>query len=184
MKLTGPEAVPPLASGSIEPRIFERLIPEPGAAAEDHPLLGVPLEDRLHRVLDPEDEAGRALRALLEADVEPHRRVEGRHLVEQDVGQLGLERRRVLVGGEVAALAAPAAIVPGDPADHLLDRVLARGRSELAAEVLLGDDVGRVLRPAFGNSTSRCSNETLSPWPIRASRSSHSTGSNGCSPAS
>src|SRR5919107_1360134 len=29
MKLTGPEAVPPLASGSIEPRILERLMPEP-----------------------------------------------------------------------------------------------------------------------------------------------------------
>src|ERR1700716_3061646 len=29
MKLTGPDAVPPLASGSDEPRIFERLIPEP-----------------------------------------------------------------------------------------------------------------------------------------------------------
>ena len=29
MKLTGPEAVPPLASGSIEPRIFDRLMPEP-----------------------------------------------------------------------------------------------------------------------------------------------------------
>ena len=29
MKLTGPEAMPPLESGSIEPRIFERLIPEP-----------------------------------------------------------------------------------------------------------------------------------------------------------
>src|ERR687886_1009353 len=29
MKLTGPDAVPPLLSGSIEPRIFERLIPEP-----------------------------------------------------------------------------------------------------------------------------------------------------------
>src|SRR5215218_9919632 len=29
MKLTGPDAIPPLESGSIEPRIFERLIPEP-----------------------------------------------------------------------------------------------------------------------------------------------------------
>src|SRR5690349_16840822 len=29
MKLTGPLAVPPLASGSIEPRMLERLIPEP-----------------------------------------------------------------------------------------------------------------------------------------------------------
>src|SRR5829696_1782701 len=29
MKDTGPEAVPPLDSGSVEPRMFERLIPEP-----------------------------------------------------------------------------------------------------------------------------------------------------------
>src|SRR4029079_9032135 len=29
MNDTGPEAVPPLLSGSIEPRIFERLMPEP-----------------------------------------------------------------------------------------------------------------------------------------------------------
>src|SRR5450755_2928984 len=29
MKLTGPDAVPPLDKGSIEPRIFDRLIPEP-----------------------------------------------------------------------------------------------------------------------------------------------------------
>ena len=29
MKETGPDAVPPLASGSIEPRMFERLMPEP-----------------------------------------------------------------------------------------------------------------------------------------------------------
>src|SRR5919198_2846964 len=29
MKLTGPEAIPPLESGSMEPRILERLMPEP-----------------------------------------------------------------------------------------------------------------------------------------------------------
>ena len=29
MKETGPEAVPPLPSGSIEPRMLERLMPEP-----------------------------------------------------------------------------------------------------------------------------------------------------------
>src|ERR1700741_5209568 len=29
MKETGPDAVPPLASGSIEPRMFERLMPDP-----------------------------------------------------------------------------------------------------------------------------------------------------------
>jgi hypothetical protein len=29
MKDTGPEAVPPFVSGSIDPRMFERLIPDP-----------------------------------------------------------------------------------------------------------------------------------------------------------
>ena len=52
MNETGPLAVPPLERCSIEPRMFDRLIPEPGAAAEDLALLGVPVEDRLHRVLD------------------------------------------------------------------------------------------------------------------------------------
>ena len=33
-----------------------------------------------------------------------------------------------------------------------------------------------------GNSTSVCSKETVPPWPMRASRSSHSTVSNGCTP--
>jgi hypothetical protein len=37
MKLTGPEAIPPLERGSIEPRILERLIPEP-----DPPLKMIP----------------------------------------------------------------------------------------------------------------------------------------------
>src|SRR6476646_1424679 len=34
----------------------------------------------------------------------------------------------------------------------------------------------------FGNSTSSCSNAMRSPWPMRASRVSHSTVSNGCTP--
>ena len=36
----------------------------------------------------------RALRLLLDADVEPDRRVEGHLLVDEQVGQLGLEGRR------------------------------------------------------------------------------------------
>jgi hypothetical protein len=98
-----------------------------GAAAEDHALLGVPVEDRLHRVLHAEDEAGAALRVLLEADVEPDGRVEGGHLVQQDVRQLVVERAGVLFAGEVAAAATPARDRPGDAADHLLDRALALG---------------------------------------------------------
>src|SRR5919201_987711 len=67
---------------------------DPGAraAAEDDPLAADPVEDRLHRVLDREDEASTTLRALLEADVEPDRRVEGCELVDEDRLQLGLER--------------------------------------------------------------------------------------------
>ena len=94
-----------------------------------------------------EDEAGRALRVLLEADVEPDRRVERRHLVEQDVGELVLEGVGVLGRGEVAALAAPAGDRAGHAPDHLLDGALALVRARAAAEVLLGDDVGGVLRP-------------------------------------
>ena len=141
-----------------EPALRQRLLggadvrqvdPRPGAAAEDHPLLGVPVEDRLYVVLDAEDEAGRALRLLFEADVEPHGAVEGRLLVQQDVGQLVLEGVGVDVAREVAALTAPRRDRPGDAADHLLHRVLALRRSELSTEVLLRDDVGRVLRPAL-----------------------------------
>src|ERR671911_686004 len=124
MNDTGPEASPPLDSGSFE--------------------------DRLHVVLDAEDEAGRALGSLLEADVEPHGAVEGRLLVQQDVGQLVLEGGDVLVAREVAALAAPAGDRPGDAADHLLHRALALRRADLVAEVLLGDDIGRVLGPRLG----------------------------------
>src|SRR5262249_3327869 len=118
-----------------------------GTAAEDLALLGVPVEDRLHRVVDAEDEARAALRVLLEADVEPDRRVERRHLVKQDVAELGLEGVAVLGGGAVPARPPPVRDRAGDAADHLLDRALARGRVELAAEVLLADDVRRVLRP-------------------------------------
>jgi hypothetical protein len=93
---------------------------------------------------------GRALRLGLDPDVEPDRRVEGGLLVDQQVGQLGLEGLGVGVGGEVAVLAAPARDGTGDPVHHLAYRVLALRGAEGAAEVLLGDDVGGVLRPAGG----------------------------------
>jgi hypothetical protein len=86
---------------------------------------------------------------LLEADVEPDGGVERGGLVEKDVGELGLEDVGVGGAGEVAAVAAPAGDRAGDAGDHLLDRGLAFGRAHPAAEVLLGDDVGRVLGPAL-----------------------------------
>jgi len=108
----------------------------------------VRLADSARMLADVElDTAGAALRLLLEAHVEPDRRVERRHLVQQDVAELGLERVAVLLAGEVAALAAPVGDRAGDPVDHLLDRPLARRRVELATEVLLRDAVRRVQRP-------------------------------------
>ena len=150
MKLTGPEAIPPLASGSIEERIFERLIPDP-----EPPLKMIPswvFQSRIDSIVSSTERMKQAEHCCSPpraAHVEPHRAVEGRLLVEQDVGQLGLEGVGVLVGCEVAALAPPAGDRPGDPGDHLLHRALALRRAELAAEVLLGDDVGRVLGPAL-----------------------------------
>ena len=117
------------------------------AAAEDDALAADPVEDRLHRVVDREDEAGGALRLLLEADVEPDRAVERGVLVDEDRLQLGLERLGLVVVGEVAALLAPGDGRVDDAADHLLHARLALRRGEPAAEVLLRDDVRRGLRP-------------------------------------
>src|ERR1044072_8510404 len=91
LKLAGPGGDPPIGGGLDRAAEVEEVDPGAGAAAEDLALLGVPVEDRLHRVLDAQDEAGGALRALLEADVEPDGAVEGGLLVQKDVGELGPE---------------------------------------------------------------------------------------------
>ena len=124
--------------------------PRARAAAEDHALAADPVEDRVHRVVDREDETRRALWLLLEPDVEPHGRVERCDLVDEDRLQLRLERLGLLVGREVAALAAPAADRVDDSADHLLHGALTLGRGHAAAEVLLRDDVRGRLRPEAG----------------------------------
>src|SRR5581483_10278200 len=74
-------------------------------------------------------------------------RIERRHLVDEDRLQLVLERLRLLLALEVAALAAPGADRRDDAADHLAHRALALRRGHAAAEVLLRDDVRRGLRP-------------------------------------
>src|SRR5512146_168308 len=118
-----------------------------GAAAEDDAFAPDPVEDRVHRVLDREDEARAALRLLLEADVEPDGRVEGGELVDEDRLELGFEGVGLLLGREVAVLAAPGGDRVDDAPDHLLDAALALGRGHAAAEVLLRDDVGGGLAP-------------------------------------
>ena len=86
------------------------------------------------------------------------------------------ERARVLVGGEVAALATP-----------VRRSFRRRGRSSPSPSARASGEpiwprkyFWATMLVAFcdqlaGNSTSRCSKATWSPWPMRASRSSHST---------
>jgi hypothetical protein len=99
-------------------------------------------------VVDREDEAGAALLGRVgNADVEPDGRVEGRLLVDEQVGELLGEDPSVLVGREVAVLGAPA----GDRVDHaaheLPDGGLTLRRVEGSTEVLLRNDVRGVLGP-------------------------------------
>ena len=155
----------------------------PGAAAEDDALTPDPVEDRVHRVLDREDEARRALRLLLEADVEPHRGVERGELVDEDRLELGLEGLGLFVVREVAALTAPAGGRVDDPADHLAHGALALGRAHAAAEVLLRDDVRRGLRPEPGELDALLVERRACSLPgMNASRRSHSISSNGSRP--
>ena len=93
-------------------------------------------------VVDPAVAAG-----LLDADVEPDRRIEAGLLGEHQVGQFHAEILAILGGLEVAVLLAPV----GDGVDHALHQLrhrgLAVGRPQLAVEILAGDDVGGGLRP-------------------------------------
>ena len=93
----------------------------------------------------------RALRLRLDPDVEPDRRVEAHLLVDEQVGQLGLEGREVLVGREVALRLGPGGDRVDDAVDELLDAVLALRRADVAAEVLADDDVGGELAPERGD---------------------------------
>src|ERR687888_840476 len=91
--------------------------------------------------------ARRALRLLLEAYVEPDRRVEGGVLVDEQRLELGAEGVGLLVAREVAAVATPRDDRVGDARDHVLDAPLALRRGHATAEVLLRDDVRGRLRP-------------------------------------
>ena len=127
--------------------MFERLIPEPEPPRKIVPSLV--FQPRIDSIVSSTlrmkqaEHCGCSSKPTLNQTG----RVEGGLLVQQDVGQLVLEGVAVGGGGEVAELAAPVGDRAGDAADHLLDGVLTLGRAERAAEVLLGDDVGRVLRP-------------------------------------
>ena len=119
------------------------------APLEQHPLGLGQVHDRFHVVLDRVDEAGRALRLGLHADVEPHRRVESHLLLDQQVRQIVAEGVARSGAGEVAALLAPADDRVHHAADELAHRAFALRRVELAVEIFRRDDVRRRLRPAL-----------------------------------
>ena len=121
-----------------------------GAALEDEALLLVPVQDRVHRVVDREDEAGRDLLRRRRTDVEPDRGVEGEVLVDQQPGQLVLEDLGVGVGGEVAVVLAGLDVGGDHAVDELLEAALAGVGADRAAEVLGGDDRRGVDRPGGG----------------------------------
>ena len=104
----------------------------------------------LDTVLDGFVEPAVAAR-FLHSHVEPDGRIEGRLLMQHQVGQfvaevLAIRRRR-----EVAVLHAPV----GDGIDNAMHQfrhaALPLGRAQFAVEVLAGDDVGGGLRPVAGH---------------------------------
>jgi hypothetical protein len=134
--------------GPLSKSGFSTGYPGPRAALEDLALLHVPVEYRVHGVLDGEDEARRGLLGhTLDADVEPYRRVESGPLVDNEPLELGLEAVRLGPVHEVAVLFPPRSHCAGDPVHDLLQRPLALGGAERAAKVLLSEDVGRVDAP-------------------------------------
>ena len=154
-----------------------------GAAAEDDPLAPDPVEDRVHRVLDREDEARAALRLLLEADVEPDRRVEGGELVDEDRLQLVLERLRLLLGREVAAVAAPACRSSSTTRPIIWRTERSRSGEDMRPRKYFWATMFvAVCDQNLGNSTPFWSNAGLSLPGMKASRVSHSISSNGSRP--
>ena len=148
MKLTGPLACPPAESCSCARADRREVDAGAGAALEDHALGLAPVEDRLHRVLDGEDEAGRALRLLLDADVEPDRAVERHLLVDEQVRQLVVERLRFLVASRSSRPSTPQPVIVLATRPIICRTLRSRAvAAQRAAEVLRDDDVGRRLRP-------------------------------------
>ena len=150
MKLTGPDAVPPEESSSFEARIRDRFTPEPEPPWKISP--SSLYQSRIESIESSTERMKQALTCCLELvpDVEPDRRVEAEHLVQQHPGQLVVEDLGVLLGGEVAVLLAGAAVLADDPVDDLAQAGLALRGADGAAEVLGRHDVGRVDAPEVG----------------------------------
>ena len=97
--------------------------------------------------------------------------------MQQDVGELGLERVSVLVGGEVAAVRPQPAIVPATRETIWRTELSRSSDPSRPRKYFWATMLVAFCDQDFGNSTPRCSKAGLSGSPITASRSSHSTSS-------
>ena len=170
MNDTGPDAVPPPASSSFDERIGDRLRAGARSELEQHALGPRQRQDRVHRVLDRVDEAGRALRRLLEAAVEPDRAVERRLLVDEDVLQVVAERLQVLVAREVLLFAAPTSVIVSTT--RPISCLTLRSRSGVPIWPRKYFETTMLVACCdqdFGISTSRCS-KTTSPRSLPMTR--------------
>ena len=150
MKLTGPEAVPPEESSSLEERMRERFRPAP-----EPPLKIRPSSRYQLRIESISSSTARMKQALtccgaLVPTLNQTGELKLKHLVQQHPGQLVLEDLGVALGGEVAVLATGRAVGEHDPVDELTQAALALRGADGAAEVLRGDDVGGVDAPLGG----------------------------------
>ena len=151
MNDTGPDAVPPPASNSLDDRIGDRLVPVPEPNLNSMPSVRASV--RIESIVSWTELMKQAEHCgcTLEAAVEPDRAVERRLLVHEDVFQIVAERLKVFVGREVLVRARPPGDRVHDAANQLLDAALALGRANLPAEILRDDDVGGLLGPGLGN---------------------------------
>ena len=88
---------------------------------------------------------------VIQADVEPHGRIERAVLMQAEPGELAIEAFAVFGAGEVAVFDAPIGDRAGDAVDELPDAVLALGRADFAVEVFADDDVRGQLAPERRN---------------------------------
>ena len=143
------EASPPLESCSFEERIFERLMPDPEPPRKIIPSLV--FQSRIDSIVSSTERMKHADPCGFSSNPTLNQ-----------TGELNAACWFTRMWVSSASNASPSSVMRSssrrgpsgrsccDAADHLFDRVLALGCVELAPEVLLRDDVGRVLGPALG----------------------------------
>jgi len=184
MKESGPLAVPPPERVSMEPRMLERLEPAPEPHLKSIPsvLARVRMEssESLTELMKQAEHWGlvypvteNSTRPVagfqcqfcasgvgletIAADVEPDRGVEGDLLVEQEVGELGVEGGGVGGRGEVSVAEAPVADGLCDAGDEGADTTLALGVPTWPCRYLEATMLVAVMDQSEGTSTFFCS---------------------------